>query len=196
MVCHSKLTRGRCLSLVLLGSLSVGFARADLTLNPTISEYESDGVKTKILAFPDGTKTVTYQSPRGWDYSGSATQLTLRPPNKSQVEASILRIPLSPPGRFDDESLKKLVSEAIALAPKGSENVSVVSQEKNPVMIEGKETFLITLSYTLYGQKYGRSILFLNREKEQIRSELTCHEADFKELQRLFLASQYTWRNL
>jgi hypothetical protein len=199
MVRHSKLAYGRCQTLVLLGALFVASARAELSLTPTISQYESDGVKTKVLAFPDGAdgaKTVTYQAPRGWDYSGSAAQLTLRPPNKSQVEATITRIPLSEPGRFDDASLRKLVSEAIALVPKGSENVSVVSQEKNPLLIEGKETFLITLGYTLFGQKFGRSILFLNREKEQIRSQLTCQEGDFKELHRVFLASQYTWQRL
>ena len=79
--------------------------------------------------------------------------MTLRPPNKAQAEATITRIPLSQPGSFDEESLKKLVSEAIALVPKGSANISVVSEEKNPLMIQRKETFLITLSYTLLRPK-------------------------------------------
>ena len=153
-------------------------------------------MKYKRLAFSDGATTVTYQSPRGWDYSGSSTQMTLRPPNKPQAEATITRVPLPQPGSFDDDSLKKLVSEAIALFPKGSENINVVSQEKNPLMIQGKETFLITVNYTLFGQKYARSILLLNRGKEQMRSQLTCREADFNELHRAFLRSQYTWQQL
>ena len=153
-------------------------------------------MKFKRLAFSDGATTVTYQSPRGWEYSGNSTQLTLRPPNKTQAEATVTRVPLPQPGSFDEESLKKLVSEAIALLPKGSENINVVSQEKNPLMIQGKETFLVTLNYTLFGQKYARSILILNRGKEQIRSQLTCREADFKELQQAFLRSQYTWQQL
>ena len=186
----------RSLTLVLSGAFFIASAHAELQLSPKVSEYELDGVKLKQLAFSDDGKTVTYQSPRGWDCSGSATQLTLRPPNKAQAEATITRVPLSQPGSFDDESLKKLVSEAAARVPKGSENISVVSQEKNPLMIQGKETFLLTFSYTFYGQKYARSILFLNRGNEQIRSQLTCREADFKELQRAFLASQYTWQNL
>ncbi len=139
---------------------------------------------------------MTYQSPHGWDYSGNSTQLTLRPPNKAQAEATITRVPLSQPGNFDEASLKKLINEALVLLPKGSENINVVSQEKNLLMIEHKETFLITLSYTFYGQKYGRSILFLNRGNEQIRSQLTCQEADFKELHKAFLRSQNTWQNL
>jgi hypothetical protein len=186
----------RFLTLVLSGAFFIASAHAELQLTPRTSEYELEGGKFKQLAFSDGGKTVTYQSPRGWDYSGSATQLTLRPPNKAQAEATITRVPLSQPGSFDAESLKKLASEAVALVPKGSENISVVSQEKNPLMIQRQETFLITLSYTFYGQKYGRSILILNRGNEQIRFQLTCREADFKELHRAFLASQYSWQNL
>jgi hypothetical protein len=184
------------LRLLLFGALFASSAQAELLLTPKIAEYELDGVKFKQLAFSDGEKVVTYQAPRGWDYSGSATTLSLRPPNKAQAEATVTRVPLAQPGSFDEESLKKLVAEAIAQVPKGSENVTVVSQEMNPLMIQRKETFLVTLSYTSYGQKYGRSILFLNRGNEQIRSQLTCREADFNELHRAFLASQYTWQQL
>jgi hypothetical protein len=185
----------RSLTLLLSGAFLSAVAHAELQLSPKVSEYKADGATFKHLEFSDGGKTVTYQSPRGWDYSGTATQLTLRPP-KAQAEASITRIPLSKPGNFDEESLKKLVSEAIAQVLKGSENVTVVSQEKNPLMIQRKETFLLTLSYTFYGEKYCRSILFLNRGNEQLRSQLTCREGDFIDLQRAFLASQYSWQNL
>ncbi|HEV2841541.1 MAG TPA: hypothetical protein VGW39_09475 [Chthoniobacterales bacterium] len=182
--------------LLLLGALFAGSAQAELLLIPRTAEYTLDGVKLQQLAFADGVTVVTYQSPRGWEYSGSSTKLTLRPPNRAQAEATITKIPLAKPGNFDEESLKKLVDEAIAQVPKGSENVSVVSEEKNPLMIQRKETFLVTLAYTAYGQKMSRSILFLNRGNEQIRSQLTCREADFKELHRAFLASQYTWQQL
>lgn len=184
------------LKLILIGTFFVASARAELQLTPRIDEFELDGAKLKQLAFSDGDKKVTYQSPRGWDYSGSATQLTLRPPKKPQASATITRIPLSEPGAFDDQSLKKLVGEAMALAPKGSTNVTVVSQEKNPLRINSKETFLVVLSYDFYGESYTRSILFLNREKEQIRFQLTSRQADFNELQRAFLSSQYSWQNL
>lgn len=171
-------------------------ARAELQLTPTLQELEGDGSKFKQLAFSDGEKTVTYQAPIGWDYSGSATQLTLRPPKKTQAEATITRSPLVQPGAFDDEGLKKLVNEVSALVPKGSENVTVISQEKNPLLIDRKETFLVVLGYNLFGQAYNRSVLFLNRGNEQIRFQLVCRQADFKELQKAFLGSQFTWQNL
>ena len=184
------------ITLVLSGVFFIGFARADLLLTPKVAEYKADGATLKRFEFSDGDKTVTYQSPRGWDYSGSSTQLTLRPPNKAQAMATITRIPLLQLANFDDDNLKKLVNEAVALVPQGSEEIGVVSQEKNPLMIQGKETFLIILGYTFYGQKFGRSILFLNRGNEQLRFQLTCREADFKELQQAFLRSQYTWQQL
>lgn len=186
----------RSLTLILGATVFVASAYAELQLTPKVAEYELDGVKFKQIAFSDDGKTITYQSPRGWDYSGNATQLTLRPPNKAQAEATITKIPLSQPGSFDEASLKKLVTEAAALVPKDSANVSVVAEEQNPLMIQRKGTFLVTLGYTYYGQKMSRSILFLNRGKEQLRFQLTCREADFKELHRAFLASHYTWQNL
>jgi hypothetical protein len=176
--------------------LVAGVAKSELVLTPTVDEYVLDGAKLKQLAFFDGGQKVTYQSPRGWDYSGSATQLTLHPPNKPQAEATIARVPRSDQTQFDDETVKKLVAEAIALVPKGSSNVAVESQEKSPLRIGSRETFVIVLSYSLLGNNYNRSILFVNRGGEQVRCQLTCRSSDFKELQKAFISSQYSWRNL
>jgi hypothetical protein len=186
----------RTLTLIFGAAFLIASARAELELTPKVVEYKADGATLKHLEFSDAGKTVTYQSPYGWECSGSGKQLTLRPPNKSQVEATITRVPLAPPGSFDDDSLKKLVSDAVLLMPSGSEKVTVISQEKNPLLILGKETFLIKLGYTFFGQKYCRSILFLNRGNEQIRSQLTCREADFDSLQSAFFHSQFSWKNL
>jgi hypothetical protein len=188
----------RPLILALAGSLSllIASAHANLDLTPKLSEYELDGVKFQQLAFADGSKIVTYAPPRGWDYSGNATQLTLRPRNKSQAEATIKKVALAQPASFDDGTVKKLVEEAIAAVPAGSTDIQLVSKEKNPLRIERKETFLVTLSYNLYGAAYNRSILFLNRGMEQIQFQLSCRRADFKELQAAFLDSQHSWQNL
>lgn len=184
------------LRLVFIGMLCSATAHAELLLAPKVSEYNADGATLKRFEFSDGGKTVTYQAPRGWDYSGTSTHLTLRPPNKAQATATITRTPLLQPGNFDENGLKNLVNEAIALVPQGSEGIGVVSQKKNLLMIQGKETFLIVLSYTFYGQKYGRSILFLNRGNEQLRFQLTSREADFEELHQAFFRSHCTWQHL
>lgn len=176
--------------------VSVSSVCAELQLTPRMVEYEVDGITRQQLAFDDGTKTVTYQSPRSWLYFGTSTQLILRPPGKLDAEATVTRVPLSGSVSFDEEDIKRLVDDALERLPQGGEKNKVLSQEKNPLMIQGKETFLVTISYTLYGQQYARSILFLNRGDEQIRSQLTCREEDFKELQAVFLRSQFTWQNL
>lgn len=176
--------------------LLAAIAKGELQLTPTVDEYVLDGAKLKQLAFFDGDQKVTYQSPRGWNYSGTATQLTLHPPNKQQAEATIARVSQSDQTQFDDETLKKLVAEALLLVPKGSTNVAVESQEKAPLRIGRRETFLVVLSYSLLGNTYNRSILFVNRGGDQLRCQLTCRSADFKELQKAFLSSQYSWRNL
>ena len=96
---------------------------------------------------------MTYAPPRGWDYSGNAAQLTLQPPGKDQAEAKISKVTLSQPASFDEETVKKLVQEVTASVPDGSTNVQLVSQQKNPLMIERKETFLVILSYNLYWRR-------------------------------------------
>jgi len=170
--------------------------RTALVMTPTIDEYVLDGAKLKQLAFSDGDQKVTYQSPRGWKYFATATQLTLYPPNKTQAEATIATISRPDQSQFDDEALKKLVAEVLVLVPKGSSNIVVESQEKAPLRIGNRETFLVVISYSLLGNNYDRSILVINRGPEQIRCQLTCRSSDFKELQKAFLSSQYSWRNL
>jgi len=188
-------TRSLILSIVcLLGAIA---ARADLQLTPKVSEYELDGVKFEQLAFSDGSgNEITYQQPEGWNYSGNATQLTLHPPKTAQAEATITKVTLPQPGNFDEEMKLKLIQEAMASVPSGSTNVTLVSQEKNPLLIGRKETLLVTISYTFYGENFKRSMMFLNRNHEQVRFQFVSRAADFKDLQKAFLASQFTWHNL
>ena len=186
----------RPLILALANCALVVPAHAGLDLTPKPSQYELDGAKFKQLSFSDGSKVVTYEPPRDWDYSGSATQLTLRPSGKSQAEATIKKVALSQPASFDEKTVTKLVQEAIASVPPGSTDIQLLSQEKNPLMIERKETFLVTLSYSFYGDAHKRSILLLNRGTEQIQFQLDCRQVDFRELQTAFFDSQHSWQNL
>ncbi|MBV9009460.1 MAG: hypothetical protein JO354_09895, partial [Verrucomicrobia bacterium] len=148
------------------------------------------------VAFSDGEKKITYQPPRGWEYNGTSAQFTLHPPGKIQAEATISRLPLSAPSTFDDETVKRLTAQAVALLPKESSEVTVVSQENSPLTINHKETLEVVLSYRLLGQLYYRSILFLNRENEQVRFQLTARETDFKELHAAFQSSLFSIQNL
>jgi hypothetical protein len=185
------------LRLLLVGALFIASAHADFQLAPRVSEAWADGAKIKFLAFSDGGgKDVTYVPPTGWEYSGSTTRFTLHPSGKPQAEGTISRMSLNQPAVFDDETMKKLVAEVLVSVPGGSTNVTLVLQQKNPLLIARKETFLIIVSYTFYGDTYQRSMMFLNRGNEQVRFQFVSRAVDFKDLQAAFQRSHFTWKNL
>jgi len=176
--------------------LCAGIARAELDLTPKLSHYDLDGIKFRKLVFSESGKEITYVPPKDWDYSGNAARLILHPPKKAQAEASITRSALPGVTVLDEQAMKMLVSEALKSVPVESTNVTVTSQEKNLFLIAGKETFLVSLTYTLYGETYSRSLVFLNRSTDQIRFQLISRSPDFKQLQAEFQRSLGSWRNL
>ena len=107
-----------------------------------------------------------------------------------------MAVPLARPWTFGEEGMKELVGQSLAAVPEASTELKLVSQELNPVKIGGRETFLVIVSYALYGDRFSRSFLFMNRETEHLRFEFVSRESNFEDLQRAFLASQFSWHNL
>jgi hypothetical protein len=64
------------------------------------------------------------------------------------------------------------------------------------LLIDRKETFLAVISYDYYNQSYQQSVMFLNRTNEQIHFQVTCDRTAFRELQKAFENSHYSWQNL
>ena len=155
-----------------------------------------DGVKVRQLVFADDARQVTYTPPRGWTYSGSGTHFSLQPANSSDAQAEINVVNPAKPQVFDEPTMRRLCDEVIAAVPKAATQVSVVSQEKSPVMIETKETFLVVINYNYYGAPYARSVMFLNRKTDQVRFQLTAPRWSFAQLQKAFLTSHFSWQNL
>jgi hypothetical protein len=171
-------------------------AYADLNLNPRRAERILDKMRFEQLIFNDGVKQITYSPPRGWTFSGSAEKFSLRPADKGQAEASIVRTALAAPYSLDDAGVKKLTESALTSVPGGSTAVTLISQEKNVFMLGGYESLLVKLSYSCYGENYNRSVLFLNRGKEQLRFQLSARDHDFQQLEEAFERSHLTWQNL
>jgi hypothetical protein len=185
------------LKFFLLLALSMVSARADLQFSPKLRETKLDGASVKFLVFSDEAgKEISYSPPVGWDYSGNTSKFTLHPSKISQAEATIWKVTLSQPVVFDEATTSKLSAEALASVPEGSTNVNLVSKEKNPLLIGQKETFLVIISYTVFGENYQRSLLFLNRGNEQVRFQFVSRAVDFKQLQGAFQNSLFTWKNL
>lgn len=176
--------------------LVTGSAYAGLQLTPRVAEYELDGVKLQQLVFSDGGQEITYTPPRGWQYSGASDRLVLHPSSPSNAEATITVTPLTQPAIFNDETIKRLSDEVMASVPTNATHITIITQQKNPFIIERKETLLVVINYDYYDGPYTRSIMFLNRKNEQVRFQLTCRRPDFAELQRAFQSSHYSWQNL
>jgi hypothetical protein len=180
--------------LLCFGCASVG--HAELDLSPKFSYYELDGLQFRKLVFVENGREVTYVPPRDWDYSGSATRLILHPPRKAQAEAAITTTSLPSGTGLDEAATNTLVNETLRSVPVGSTHIAVISQERNPLLIAGKETFFVSVTYIFYGETYTRSVLFLNRASEQMRFQLISRSSDFEELQAEFQRSLYSWKNL
>jgi hypothetical protein len=176
--------------------LCAGIATAELDLTPKLSEYNLEGFKVRKLVFLESGKNVTYIPPKDWDFSGNATKLVLHPHQKAQAEASITKSLLASATRFDEATTKLLVAEALRSMPAGSTDVTLISQEINPFLVAGKETFRVSWAYSFYGETYTRSLLFVNRATDQIRFQLVCRTADFEGLQKEFQHSLFSWQNL
>ena len=169
---------------------------ADLELTPRVAEYELDGVKLQQLVFSDSGREVTYTPPRGWKYSGGSDRFVLHPPASPSAEATITVTHLAQPGVLDEATIERLSDEALASIPRTATHIAIVTQEKNPLMIERKETLLIVINYDYLDGPRTCSIMFLNRKNEQVRFQLTCRRPDFAQLQRAFQDSHHSWQNL
>lgn len=176
--------------------LLASWASAGLELTPRVEEYELDGVKLRQLVFADGDRRVTYTPPRKWQYSGGGNRLVLRPASESSAEGTITVNNLPQAQIFDETTTKRLCDEVLASVPSGATHVTLVSQQLNPLLIERKETFLVVINYDFYSYPYAKSVMFVNRQNEQVRFQLTCRRSSFSELQKAFQGSHYSWQNL
>ncbi len=185
----------RILALTLGGFLCTGSVSAELQLTPTIETYDLDGVKLQHLVFPDGEQRIMYTPPRGWKYSGGNNLLVLYPPD-ARAEATITRTSLAQEASFNEETNKLLIDEVLASVGGQGRNIALVSQQKNPLIIEKNETLLVIIKYNYNGKPYFRSVMFLNRKKEQLRFQLTAPQESFAPLQEAFRRSHFSWQNV
>ena len=181
----------RCFALLVALAASV-FGGIDLT--PTSSTYKLEGIKFPEILFHDGKKTISYDPPFGWTYSGTSTKCNLQPPGKAQAQASI-ELASGPKARvFDEERIKQLKATVATLVPAGAENVEITTAELDPLQINGNSTFELTIAYMFYGQGFKMSVLFLDLEDSELRFRLQSQSSDFQELQKAFRRSLFSWQ--
>ena len=167
-------------------------AEAQLNLTPNVSERQQEGMTFVGLRFSDGGHKVTYEQPRGWTYSSESKQkIVFYPPNTSQTQAKIQAGFPVHPAEFDEEGVKTLKALFLALLPKESEEREIVAEQKNRVLINGRDTYEITAAFVNYGQRCRMSVLFANLEHEQVRFEVRAVADKFEQTHRAFIESLF-----
>jgi hypothetical protein len=167
--------------------------RAGVDLTPSVTEYVAEGMKFQQLAFKDDKRRVEYEPPRGWSFDGSANQLHLKPPQKNFAEATITAVPLSKPQPQDENTIKLLEQQVIAGLPFGSQFAKIEETIANPVLLCGNASVGVIVSYQAAGEKFLRSVLFVNLRDTQLIFRLTARKDDFQSLHREFKGSIFSW---
>jgi hypothetical protein len=185
---------GWCLLWLLLNASS---AWAELNLSPHEESFDLDGIKLTHLVFDNGTTTkATYQLPPRWSCSGSNDQLQILPADRAQADISITKV--EPPNviGFEEANHERLKQRAIASLPGDASRIQVESEEANPLQISGRDTYLVQLSYTRFGERFKRYFLLVNLTGDQLLCQLTSHERDYDNVMKAFQQSLYSWQHL
>ncbi|HEY1583815.1 MAG TPA: hypothetical protein VGF73_12030 [Chthoniobacterales bacterium] len=167
-------------------------ARAGVDFTPEAGERTLEGVVFKQIVFHQDRHRISYEQPRGWSYTGDAGSVRLTPPGVSQARATIEQSPLPAPEVFDDATTTRLRQQVLALAPSGAQNVTVVSEEKNPLRINQQDTYAVTVAYSFYGQDYELCEIFADLKDTQLRFRTVARKTDFEKMNRAFRASLFT----
>ncbi len=167
-------------------------ARAEVDFTPIDSERTLEGLVFKQILFRQDGREISYEQPRGWTVTGDAQALKLTPPGMSQAKARMEQAPLPEPQIPLAAATANLAAQVLASVPNESKNVTLVAEEINPLRINQKETYAVTVSYNFYGQDYGLSVLFANLDDTQLRFRVVARKADFEAVNRAFRASLFT----
>jgi hypothetical protein len=177
------------LLLVLFAAMSANA----LDLTPVVSEYVAEGITFRQLNFKDGKRHVVYEPPRQWTYRGSLSSLQLTPAKADRADAVIQAVELKTPQKLDSNAIDALREQFLKSLPPGSQGVTLVSEEQNPVSLENGASYAVTASYQAIGEMFLRSAIFVNLPETQLIFRLTARKADFETVQKQFRSSVLSW---
>ncbi|MEN3369727.1 MAG: hypothetical protein V7609_1870 [Verrucomicrobiota bacterium] len=180
--------------LLLLLTTALTTTRAAIDLTPIPHESTCEGYTFKELLFKDGKRDIVYQLPTKWAYRAGGDGVHLTPPESVRADAIIRASLLSAPQRFDEKSVEAAKKQFLGSLPAGSQMITVVTEEQNPVPFNGNPTYEFVVSYQIIGETFVRSALFTNVADTQLCFRLTARKSDFEGLHRSFRASILSWR--
>ena len=181
----------------ILALISVPFTvavRGEIDFTPTLQRYMSEGAEYANASFKDGQQNISIAVPRTWNCRGDASRLQFNPPGQPLAEGTIQSMPTKGMVRFDEATVKVLEQQVISTIPSASQGVTVVSQQENPVIINGNLSYEFVVSYQALGKTFLRSVIVVACPDAQLVFRFTAPKTDFDDLNRSFRQSIYSWQ--
>lgn len=177
--------------------LTVGSVSAQIDLTPKDTFYEVEGIRVPNVSFRNGAKEVTYSPPGDWVLSGGGQKLSLTPKDKIQAGATISVLATREPApAATEENLKLYTEVASKLLPTDATKIEVIEAIVCPLQISGRSMVEVTLAYVFFGQQFRMNLLFMPREKEELRFQVVARTSDYPELFKAFRASLFSMQGL
>lgn len=177
--------------------LTVGSASAQIDLTPKDTFYEVEGIRVPNVSFRNGAKEVSYTPPGDWVLSGGEQKLSLTPKDKIQAGATISALATREPSpAATQENLKHYTEAASKLLPREATKIEVVEAVVSPLQISGRPMIEVTLAYAFFGQQFRMNVLFMPREKEELRFQMVARASDYPELFKAFRSSLFSMQGL
>lgn len=172
-------------------------ARSQIDLTPAESFYEVEGIRVPNVSFHEKSKKIAYTPPADWNLSGGGTKLTLTPRDSVQAGATIETVPANTPLPPASEANVKAYSEmAVGLVPREASKIEVVEAVVCPMRISGKPMVEVTLTYSFFGQPFRMNVLFMPRDREQLRFQFVARASDYPTLFKSFRSSLFSMQGL
>lgn len=172
-----------------------GALAAGLNLTPVLEEYENDGLKFRQLVFKQENGKVTLQLPTAWNHRADGNRVQLLPHGKSFSEGVIEAVPIETPVAWDTTTWQRLQEQSLATVPAGSQDVSVLRTEENPVLLGGNPSFETVVTYKALGQVFHRSVVYVNGPDFWLIFRFTAPKPDFDALHAEFRRAVMSWRS-
>jgi hypothetical protein len=172
-------------------------AQAQLDLTPTESFYEVEGIRVPNVSFRNGVKKIAYSPPADWTLNGGERKVTMTPRDSIQAGATIETVAMREPSLpATTENLKAYTDLAVSMVPREGTKVEVAEAAVCPMRISGKEMIEVTLTYSFFGQPFRMNVLFMPRDKEQLRFQFIARAVDYPPLFKAFRSSLFSMQGL
>ena len=180
-----------CFGLLILFPLT-GASAIDFT--PRYAESVQDGFPVKRLFFADQDQRIYLSVPNNWRVTGDGQHGAFTPGNLTQASVVLENSPVNAQIAFDEKGLAAYRKAASELIPPGASETQVEFERTNEVRLNGWTSFEMTFSYKSYGQRFTKSVLFINLDKEkQILFLVEARKENYEKLYQQARATLGSW---